>query len=151
MVIDKYVLGEGGKLNQLTVKATKGAFRWISGKSASNAYQIVTPVGSLSIRGTAVDFFVAPSGDTMAVLLNGRARFCIAENNCRELMRRCQYVTARRRDIQRTSGGERRICRSVGRQGRGVSVPVGNDETAAALQSRRRLVRIELKINRACQ
>jgi hypothetical protein len=32
VVIDKYVLGEGGRIKQLTVKATKGAFRWISGR-----------------------------------------------------------------------------------------------------------------------
>jgi hypothetical protein len=99
VVIDKYVLGEGGKLRRLTVKASKGALRWISGRSASNAYQIITPVGSLGVRGTAVDLFVAPNGDTMAVLLNGRARFCIDRTNCRDLTRQCQVVVARRQNI----------------------------------------------------
>jgi hypothetical protein len=101
VVIDRYVLGEGNRVQQLTVRATKGAFRWISGRSASAAYQIVTPVGSLSIRGTAVDFYVASGGDTLAVLLNGRARFCLANDrtNCRDLTRRCQSLLATRRDI----------------------------------------------------
>jgi hypothetical protein len=101
VVIDKYVLGEGNRVQQLTVRATKGAFRWISGRSASAAYQIVTPVGSLAIRGTAVDFYVGEGGDTLAVLLNGRARFCLEDdrNNCRDLTRRCQHVLATRRGI----------------------------------------------------
>ena len=51
VVIDKYVLGEGGKLKKLTVRATKGTFRFISGKSAPSAYTIVTPAGTMGIRG----------------------------------------------------------------------------------------------------
>jgi len=50
-VIDKYVLGEGGKLKKLTVRATKGTFRFISGTSAPSAYTIVTPAGTMGIRG----------------------------------------------------------------------------------------------------
>jgi hypothetical protein len=105
VVIDKYVLGEGNQVQQLTVRATKGAFRWISGRSASAAYQIQTPVGSLSIRGTAVDFYVGSEGNTLAVLLNGRARFCLNNDrtNCRDLTRRCQHVLATRRDISQPS------------------------------------------------
>jgi hypothetical protein len=51
VVIDKYVLGEGGKLKKLTVRATKGTFRFISGKSAPSAYTIITPAGTMGIRG----------------------------------------------------------------------------------------------------
>jgi hypothetical protein len=51
VVIDKYVLGEGGKLKKLTVRATKGTFRFISGKSAPSSYSIVTPAGVLGVRG----------------------------------------------------------------------------------------------------
>jgi hypothetical protein len=51
IVIDKYVLGEGGKVKKLTLRATKGTFRWISGKSSPTAYTIVTPAGTMGIRG----------------------------------------------------------------------------------------------------
>jgi hypothetical protein len=51
VVIDKYVLGEGGELKKLTVRATKGTFRFISGKSSPSAYTIVTPAGTMGIRG----------------------------------------------------------------------------------------------------
>lgn len=51
VVIDKFVLGEGGKLRRLSIKATKGTFRFIAGKSSSKAYTIVTPAGTLGVRG----------------------------------------------------------------------------------------------------
>ena len=51
VVIDKYVLGEGGKLKKLTVRATKGTFRLISGRSSPSAYTIITPAGTMGIRG----------------------------------------------------------------------------------------------------
>jgi hypothetical protein len=51
VVIDKYVLGEGGKLKKLSIKATKGTFRFISGNSSPKAYTIVTPAGTLGVRG----------------------------------------------------------------------------------------------------
>jgi hypothetical protein len=49
IVIDKYVLGEGGKIKRLTLRATKGTFRWISGRGSSAT--IVTPAGTMGIRG----------------------------------------------------------------------------------------------------
>jgi hypothetical protein len=53
VVIDKYVLGEGGKLSKLSIRVTKGTFRFISGsgRSSSKAYMIVTPAGTLGVRG----------------------------------------------------------------------------------------------------
>jgi hypothetical protein len=53
VVIDKYVLGEGGKLKKLTLKITKGTFRFISGsdRNSFKAYTIVTPAGTLGVRG----------------------------------------------------------------------------------------------------
>ena len=51
VVIDKFVLGEGGQLKKLTIRATKGTFRFISGRSPPKAYTIVTPAGTLGVRG----------------------------------------------------------------------------------------------------
>jgi hypothetical protein len=51
VVIDKFVLGEGGTVKKLTIKATKGTFRFIAGKSSPKAYTIVTPAGTLGVRG----------------------------------------------------------------------------------------------------
>jgi hypothetical protein len=97
IVIDEYVLGERNRVKKLSINATKGAFRWISGKSPSSAYEITTPVGSLGVRGTAFDVFVG--GDTaMMVLLSGSGEWCTdpARRNCVIVDRPCQFIVARR-------------------------------------------------------
>jgi hypothetical protein len=98
IVIDEYVLGDRNRFKKLALTATRGAFRWISGKSPSSAYQISTPAGTLGVRGTAVD--VSVNGDiAMAVLLQGRGQWCTSVNNrrqCVTMNRRCDFVVARR-------------------------------------------------------
>ncbi|WP_436249117.1 FecR family protein [Mesorhizobium amorphae] len=93
VVIDKYVFNAENSVKKLTIRAAKGTFRWISGSSPSSAYQIVTPAGTIGVRGTAFDVHVAPNGKTAVVLLKGSARFC-GGGGCRELKRRCDCVVA---------------------------------------------------------
>jgi len=93
VVIDKYVFNGENSVKDLTVRAAKGTFRWISGSSPSSAYQIVTPAGTIGVRGTAFDVHIAPNGKTAVVLLKGEARFCNG-GRCRELKRRCDCVVA---------------------------------------------------------
>ncbi|WP_413466464.1 FecR domain-containing protein [Mesorhizobium sp. B4-1-4] len=93
VVIDKYVFNNENSVKNLTIRAAKGTFRWISGSSPSSAYQIVTPAGTIGVRGTAFDVHIAPNGKTAVVLLKGAARFC-SGGRCRELKRRCDCVVA---------------------------------------------------------
>ena len=93
VVIDKYVFNDENSVKNLTIRAAKGTFRWISGSSPSSAYQIVTPAGTIGVRGTAFDVHIAPNGKTAVVLLKGSARFC-GGGGCRELKRRCDCVVA---------------------------------------------------------
>lgn len=93
VVLDKYVFNDDNSVKKLTIRAAKGTFRWISGNSPSSAYQIVTPAGTIGVRGTAFDVHIAPNGKTAVVLLKGSARFC-SGGGCRELKRRCDCVVA---------------------------------------------------------
>jgi hypothetical protein len=93
IVIDKFVFDDSRSVKDLSVKAAKGSFRWISGSSKSSAYKIATPAGTIGIRGTAFDVYVGSGGTTAVVLLQGRVRFCGA-NGCRELRRRCDFIVA---------------------------------------------------------
>lgn len=93
VVIDRFVFDGSSSVKNLTIKAAKGSFRWISGGSPSSAYKINTPAGTVGIRGTALDIFVGAGGKTAVVLLSGQARFC-GRNGCRELKRRCDVVVA---------------------------------------------------------
>jgi hypothetical protein len=91
IVIDDFVLSSRNRVKKLTLNITKGTLRWISGKSPSTAYTITTAAGTLGVRGTAVD--IAVRGDTaMMVLLNGAARWCLA--NCVEVTRPCDFIIA---------------------------------------------------------
>jgi hypothetical protein len=95
VVIDKFVYDDTRSVKKLTIRAAKGTFRWISGRSTSSAYEILTPAGTIGVRGTAFDFYIDGNGTTAVVLLNGSARFCGA-GGCRQLQRRCDCVIATR-------------------------------------------------------
>lgn len=95
VVIDRYVFDDSDSVKRLSIKAAKGTFRWISGSSKSSAYQILTPAGTIGVRGTAFDFYVGPDGTTAVVLLNGAAQFC-GPGGCRQLTQRCDCVIAKR-------------------------------------------------------
>ncbi|MDC7744833.1 FecR family protein [Rhizobium binxianense] len=94
VVIDKYVFDDSQSVKKLTIRAAKGTFRWVSGSSNSSAYQILTPAGTIGVRGTAFDFYVGPDGTTAVVLLNGAAQFC-GPGGCRQLQQRCDCVVAK--------------------------------------------------------
>jgi hypothetical protein len=126
VVIDRFVYNGSQGFDQLTLNAARGSFRWISGKSKSEAYEIVTPSGTIGIRGTRLDGYVAPDGTTAVVLLSGQARFCGA-NGCQTLRRTCDVVVATpgggvsqptrvSRDIFQTVGSDRAFPFLTGRQ-----------------------------------
>ena len=130
VVIDRFVFDDSNSFNQLTLNAARGSFRWISGKSKSEAYEIVTPAGVIGVRGTRLDIFVGPGGITSVVLLEGAARFCGA-NGCQELRRRCDVVIA-------TPGGG---VSDASRVDRSIFQSVGTDRAFPFLSGRQRLTR----------
>ncbi|MBX3580652.1 MAG: FecR domain-containing protein [Rhizobiaceae bacterium] len=130
VVIDRFVYDSSKTFESLTLNAARGSFRWISGKSKSDAYKIVTPAGTIGVRGTRFDIYVGPDGTTSVVLLSGRAQFC-GSNGCQELRRRCDVVVA-------TPGGgvtgATRVDQSIFQQ-------VGNDRAFPFLTGRQQLSR----------
>ena len=75
LVVDQFVQKDKSTFSSFGVAATKGTFRWISGKSPSTAYSIKTPTGTMGIRGTAFDV-TAVNGETHVLLLEGEAEYC---------------------------------------------------------------------------
>ncbi len=71
VVIDNFVFDDAKTVQKLTVAAAKGTFRWISGNSKHSAYQILTPAGTIGVRGTVFDFYIGKDGTTAIVLLEG--------------------------------------------------------------------------------
>ncbi|WP_271895674.1 FecR family protein [Candidatus Phyllobacterium onerii] len=114
VTIDKFVYDDTSSVKNLTIKAAKGTFRWVSGNSKSSAYNILTPAGTIGVRGTAFDFYVGPDGTTAVVLLNGSARFCGA-GGCKEMKRRCDCVVAKPNgQITDTRRVDRNIFKTLG-------------------------------------
>jgi hypothetical protein len=130
VVIDRFIYDSPKSFNQLTLNAARGSFRWISGKSKSEAYEIVTPAGTLGIRGTRLDIFVGPGGVTSVVLLSGAARFC-GSDGCQDLRRVCDTIVA-------TPGGG---VSETSHLNRDIFAAVGSDEAFPFLSGRQRLSR----------
>jgi hypothetical protein len=92
--IDKFVYDDSESVQKFTIRATKGAFRWVSGRHKKSVYEIKTPISTIGIRGTKFDFYVGPDGTTALVMLSGSARYCSA-GGCVTLQRKCDCVIAR--------------------------------------------------------
>jgi hypothetical protein len=49
--LDKFVYDPSGSAGTVVIEATRGAFRFVTGKQDQKVYQIKTPYGTLGIRG----------------------------------------------------------------------------------------------------
>ncbi|MDE2446172.1 MAG: FecR domain-containing protein [Alphaproteobacteria bacterium] len=73
LVITKFLLrGNSNTAQDLSIKALRGTFRFITGKSAKGAYDIQTANATIGIRGTGFDFWVSSS--TGVAVLKGKVR-----------------------------------------------------------------------------
>ncbi|EJZ18289.1 FecR domain-containing protein [Rhizobium sp. Pop5] len=132
VVIDKYVFDDSQSVQKLTIRAAKGTFRWVSGNSKSSAYQILTPAGTIGVRGTAFDFYVGPDGTTAVVLLNGAASFC-GPGGCRQLQQHCDCVVAKPNgNMTATRPADRRVLAALGNQ-RALPFLSGNQRLSGRL------------------
>lgn len=90
--LDDFIVSSGG-FQSATVNVTKGAFRFITGKSEKGTFKIATPLGSIGIRGTVFDVYVDGNGATDVVLLSGALTVCARGGGCLAAERRCDVIT----------------------------------------------------------
>jgi hypothetical protein len=57
--------------SKVAVKATQGVFRWTSGNLPSSAYGIASPVATIGVRGTTLEFYIAADGTTTVAVSQG--------------------------------------------------------------------------------
>ncbi len=88
LLVEEYLLRRDKSVAKFTVDALSGSFRFITGKSAKDAYLIKTPTGTIGVRGTAYDLHVSKTR-TDAVLFEGSIWLCNLEQKCVELVDRC--------------------------------------------------------------
>ena len=60
VVLDRFVFDPDPSNASFVMTATKGIFRFASGKLPKNAYRLHTPAATIGIRGTVVDFAIKP-------------------------------------------------------------------------------------------
>lgn len=97
LVIAEYLMRNNTTASKVVINALGGTFRFMTGDSPKNAYQINTPTGTMGVRGTAFDFTVAPPGlarsgsargATSVLLYHGAVRLC-AQGSCKTLAEEC--------------------------------------------------------------
>ncbi|MCT4684288.1 MAG: FecR domain-containing protein [Roseicyclus sp.] len=79
--ITSVLIGGGNRASRFAVNAVAGGFRFLSGGSDPDAYDITTPTATLGIRGTAFDIAVA-GRDTALALFAGEVEMCARNQRC---------------------------------------------------------------------
>jgi hypothetical protein len=88
--IDNFVFNSDTTFKTVTIRATKGAFRFVSGNSGHSAYKIETPSGTIGVRGTAFDVGIV-NGQTHVVMVRGEVQMCARGGKCESLRGLCSY------------------------------------------------------------
>jgi FecR protein len=103
LVLDKFLLKNKSTASKISIKALRGTFRFITGKSPKSAYDIRTAHATIGIRGTGFDFWVR--GQTGVAVMLGRVRLCNGPR-CVELRDTCDVGIAGGGSARRPGGRE---------------------------------------------
>ncbi|MGE0238039.1 MAG: FecR domain-containing protein [Parvibaculaceae bacterium] len=101
LLIDRFLMRGGNKARKFSIDALRGTFRFISGNSAKNAYDIQTANATIGIRGTAFDFSVGRA--TLVAVHNGRVNLC-AYGQCESVDDHCGVGRAGGGDVDELGG-----------------------------------------------
>ena len=80
------------KAGDIAIKLTSGAFRFITGHSNKEAYQITTPIATIGVRGTTFDVLVERRRNKI-VLVAGEVTVCVQGEKVRDLLHEGDLIT----------------------------------------------------------
>jgi hypothetical protein len=60
VLLDKFVYDPVGSSGKVVMNATRGTFRFVTGKQDHRVYQVSTPYGTLGVRGTVAEIKILP-------------------------------------------------------------------------------------------
>jgi hypothetical protein len=112
LVLEDYLLRNDGSAGKFALNALAGTFRFVTGSANHDDYAIKTPTGTLAVRGTAFDLFVA-AGLTRVLMYSGTTILCSQANSCVTVASQCGVGESDDQDAQdtgqaqNTSGTER--------------------------------------------
>lgn len=97
--LDTFIYDPAKTNGEVVINAAKGAFRFVTGKSAKSAYTIKTPASTIGVRGTTFDGFVDENGEIALLLLDGKINVCNTARACKRLNRRGYFLHIRRNGV----------------------------------------------------
>ena len=101
LVVDRFLMKGGNSAQKVSIKALRGTFRFITGRSAKGAYSIQTANATIGIRGTGFDFW--SRAQTGVAVLDGSVKLC-RNDNCVDLREGCEVGRASSNDTSKLSG-----------------------------------------------
>ena len=101
IVLDEFVYDPKTSGGSIVINATKGAFRFITGKSKKSAYTIKTPTATIGVRGTVFDGYVDEKGEIALLLVDGEIDVCGTPRKCRRLKKLGHFLHVRRNGLIR--------------------------------------------------
>ena len=104
LVLDRFLMKGGNTAQKVSIKALRGTFRFITGRSAKGAYDIQTANATIGIRGTGLDFWVKLQ--TGVAVHVGSVTLCSAENKeaCVDLRQGCEVGRAGGNEARELAG-----------------------------------------------
>jgi FecR protein len=124
--IDRAVYSGEKSYQEITVRLSEGAFRFITGKSDKKSYKIETPLASIGVRGTILDIRIE-ANQTLVALQDGEASVC-SGGQCTQLLKRGHTA-----NVSRDRSGGIRIKRELVPSWTFASVCSGNASLCAPL------------------
>ncbi|MFO0985874.1 MAG: FecR family protein [Alphaproteobacteria bacterium] len=91
VTLDKAVYDPATRKGELVLRATSGAFRFVSGSGPKEGYRIGTPMGTIGVRGTIIEFAIRGQW-LMLSLTEGGTYLCTTAQNCVELSKPGTYL-----------------------------------------------------------
>jgi hypothetical protein len=100
MTIDAFVFENDNTAKKFSINVLKGAFRFITGSSPKDAYQITTPTATIGVRGTEFDIAIEKEGTTRVANFEGMTHICRRTatgqtDNCVDVKEPCSLSIAR--------------------------------------------------------
>jgi hypothetical protein len=84
VTLDRFVYDPNRSTGDVGVSLTTGALRFVSGQQDPRSYQVRTPVATIGVRGTIVDFLFI-NGRMFGILDEGRCSFTLPNGSVIEL------------------------------------------------------------------
>jgi len=82
LVVSDVLIGASNRAERFTLRAVSGTYRFLSGKSRKEVYDIQTPSATLGIRGTEFDFTIVTTTLTDLVSFGGTIFMCNELSSC---------------------------------------------------------------------